>query len=512
VKNSSNRLRPVRDESWRAPAPDAPLSKLAERRRRSLALRRGSLLRRTLVTSDLIAFSAAFLIAEWAFGSRVAAPGDRLGFGMEVAVFFATLPFWLLIVKLYGLYRQDAERTDHSTADDVVPVVHVVTVVVWLFLGGTWLTGFAQPQFPKLITFWASAVLLVTLGRVVSRQICIRLPSYIQNTLILGADDVGQLIARKLLKHPEYGLNLLGFVDANPPPLLGPVAGIPVLGAPSGLAALVRERGVERVIIAGAANDRHAVQTIHELKSCNVQIDIAPPLFEVVGPRFDIHSVEGIPLIGLPPKQISRAALLVKRTIDVFVSSILLLLTAPLFAWIALRIRRDSHGPVFFRQTRVGWNRREIEMLKFRTMKIDTDQERHREYIKEIMDKRAEPTENGLYKLERAQDITRFGRWLRKTSLDELPQLINVLRGDMSLVGPRPCLPYEMANFEPHHFERFSVPAGITGLWQVTARARSTYIEALEMDVVYARGWSLGLDLWLLARTPLQMFLREGTK
>jgi lipopolysaccharide/colanic/teichoic acid biosynthesis glycosyltransferase len=143
-------------------------------------------------------------------------------------------------------------------------------------------------------------------------------------------------------------------------------------------------------------------------------------------------------------------------------------------------------------------------------MRVDADESAHRAYIEQIMDTRAGPEANGLYKLDREDDVTRFGRWLRSTSLDELPQLLNVVRGDMSLVGPRPCLPYEVDHFEPHHFERFSVVPGITGLWQVTARARSTFIEALEMDVAYARGWSLGLDLWLLARTPLQL-LRGGT-
>src|SRR4029077_15207439 len=118
---------------------------------------------------------------------------------------------------------------------------------------------------------------------------------------------------------------------------------------------------------------------------------------------------------------------------------------------------------------------------------------------------------NGLFKLERRDDVTRFGAWLRKRSLDELPQLLNVLRGDMSLVGPRPCLPYEVEHFEPHHFDRFLVPAGVTGLWQVSARAHSKFGEALDMDVLYARSWSLGLDLRLLARTPLQLLRARAT-
>jgi lipopolysaccharide/colanic/teichoic acid biosynthesis glycosyltransferase len=154
---------------------------------------------------------------------------------------------------------------------------------------------------------------------------------------------------------------------------------------------------------------------------------------------------------------------------------------------------------------------REFEVLKFRTMYVDTDESEHREFIRRTMSAQAAPTDNGLYKLERTSAITRSGRWLRKTSLDELPNLVNILRGDMSLVGPRPCLSYETENFAPHHFERFLVPAGLTGLWQVTARAHSTFGEALDMDVAYARNWSLGLDLWLLLRTPLQILRREGT-
>jgi lipopolysaccharide/colanic/teichoic acid biosynthesis glycosyltransferase len=188
-----------------------------------------------------------------------------------------------------------------------------------------------------------------------------------------------------------------------------------------------------------------------------------------------------------------------------------LLVTAPLFTYIAWRIKRDSPGPVFFRQVRLGQNQREFTALKFRTMKVDVDTSKHREYIARTMDPKVAPRGNGLYKLEREDAITDSGRWLRKTSLDELPQLINVLLGDMSLVGPRPCIDYETEHFLPHHFDRFLVPAGITGLWQVTARAQATFREALDMDVAYARGWSLGLDLRLLCRTPLQVLARKAT-
>ena len=202
---------------------------------------------------------------------------------------------------------------------------------------------------------------------------------------------------------------------------------------------------------------------------------------------------------------------MIKRALDVVVAAVLLLLAAPLMLVLALLIKRDSPGPVLFRQTRLGKDMREFTLLKFRTMRVDTDDSAHRAFISATMTHAAEPTTTGLYKLEREDAVTRFGAWLRRTSLDELPQLINVLRADMSLVGPRPCIPYEVERFEPHHFDRFLVPAGLTGLWQTSARAHSTFGEALDMDVLYAQSWSLGLDLLLLARTPLQVLRPSAT-
>lgn len=490
--------------------PAAAAADLAVRRRYSSVRRRGALVRRTLGIADAGGLTIAFFLTEHWYGASYPSWDNRLASSSEVIVFFGTLPVWLFIFKLYGLYKQDEERTDHSTADDVVPVFNGVTVGMWLFQGGAWLTQLAQPRFPKLIAYWALSLACVMIARTLARQVCRRSSAYIQNTIVVGADDLGRLVARKLLQHPEYGLNLLGFVDVARPSRSGVGGGLPYLGTPTELSELIRDRDIERVIIAGHIAGVSETQMVHMLKGCDVQIDIVARLFDVVGPGVDIHSVEGVPMLGLPPTRLSRWSLGVKRSIDVVGAALLLLLTAPLFAWIAWRIRRDSDGPILFRQQRLGRNMRELTILKFRSMYVDTDPEIHRAYVGSIMDKRMQPNENGLFKLEREHEVTSFGRFLRRTSLDELPQLWNVLRGDMSLVGPRPCLAYETEAFRPHHFERFSVPAGITGLWQVTARSRSTFIEALEMDVAYARGWSLGLDLWLLARTPLQLLTRKG--
>src|SRR5207249_2478422 len=196
---------------------------------------------------------------------------------------------------------------------------------------------------------------------------------------------------------------------------------------------------------------------------------------------------------------------------DVVGASLLLVLTAPLLLVIVWLIRRDSPGPVLFRQTRFGMDMRQFMLIKFRTMREGTEDAPHREYLREIMTTAALPTASNLYKLDRSSEVTRIGHWLRRTSLDELPQLLNVLRGDMSLVGPRPSIPYELELYAPYHLERFSVPAGLTGLWQVEARAHSTFREALDLDVVYARSWSLGLDFRLLLRTPALMFRKGET-
>jgi lipopolysaccharide/colanic/teichoic acid biosynthesis glycosyltransferase len=217
-------------------------------------------------------------------------------------------------------------------------------------------------------------------------------------------------------------------------------------------------------------------------------------------------------LVTVPPTRMSRAALAAKRAFDLLAATLALVFLAPLFAVVALLVKRDSPGPVFFRQTRLGLDQRSFTFLKFRTMRADTSPDAHREYVRRVADPNAVPEQHGLFKLEQPTAVTRVGKWLRKTSLDELPQLLNVIRGEMSLVGPRPCIPYELEHFESVHYERFNVPAGITGLWQVKARAHATFAEALDLDVAYARSWSFGLDLRLLLETPLHMLRRTSTK
>jgi exopolysaccharide biosynthesis polyprenyl glycosylphosphotransferase len=461
--------------------------------------RRGWLVRRALLAADLLGLMVAFLVAELALPG---AAHGRIEPTVEIGLFVLALPFFVVTAKLQGLYDHDEERTDHTTADDLVGVFYLVTTGTWLFFATTYVFNLASPSVERLTGFWALSIALIALFRAGARAVCRRSVSYVQNTIIVGAGDVGSLLARKIRQHPEYGLVVVGFVDDAP---AGGREGL--LGGIDDLESFVRLFDVERVIFAFAEQpDRDVLDVARHLRRLDVQIDVVPRLFDLIGPKADIYTLEGLPLVGLPPVRPSRSSLFLKRTVDVVGSVVGLLLTAPLFAFIALRIKRDSPGPVFFRQNRLGMNMEEFELLKFRTMYVDADDSAHREFIRASMDRTIAPENGGLYKLERPGEITPVGRWLRKTSLDELPQLINVLRGDMSLVGPRPSIPYAVEGYEPHHFDRFLVPAGMTGLWQVTARAHSTFGEALDMDVAYARGWSFGLDLRLLLLTPVRVF------
>jgi exopolysaccharide biosynthesis polyprenyl glycosylphosphotransferase len=486
------------------------LALLERRRTTGRRHRRGWLMRRLLLAADVFGYVVAVVAVELIYGSR-GAP-DAVPLLQELALFAAGLPAFLVAAKLFGLYDRDEERADHSTSDDLLRVFLLMTVGVFVMTRLPALGGGADPDLTKFTAFWALGIVAVTAARVVARTIGRHDPSYRQNTLIVGAGEVGQLMARKLLHHPEYGLNLLGFVDAYPLKRLSYLEHLPVQGELQDLPRLVTDSDVDRVIFAFSGNPHdELLPLIRRLREAGVQVDLVPRLFEVIGPKVDIHTVEGVSVIGLPPLRPSRSARAIKRTLDLIGASFLLLVSAPVFAVVAVLIKLDSNGPVFFRQVRLGEGMREFRVFKFRTMRAGTSDDAHRRYMATIARSDSAPGTEGLFKLKRGDAVTPVGDWLRRTSLDELPQLLNVLRGEMSLVGPRPCMDYEVEHFAPHHFERFLVPAGLTGLWQVSARARSTFVEALDLDVLYAQSHSLGLDVRLILRTPLLLLRRQGT-
>jgi exopolysaccharide biosynthesis polyprenyl glycosylphosphotransferase len=469
---------------------------LAQRRSSAVRLRRGWLVRRMLVAADLIGLTFAFLAAMLVVDQ--ASEVDPVSRPVELAVFLLSLPAWVIVAKLYGLYDYDEERTDHSTADDLIGVLHLVTVGSWLFFAFAAVTHRADPGFARLLGFWLFAIIAITASRAIARGLARKHLAYVQNTIIVGAGDVGQLVAKKLRQHPEYGLNLVGFVDDQPKDRVEGLGDIALLGGLEQLPQMVQILDVERVIVA-FSNDSHEemLDLIRSLKDLDIQIDLVPRFFEVIGTNIGIHTAEGLPLIGLPALRLSRSSLLMKRTMDLMFSITGLVLLAPLFLATAIWIKLDSRGPVFFRQLRMGSGDQTFEIFKFRTMSADAD-ERKQDFAE--LNKHRDG-DGRMFKIPNDPRVTRSGRVLRRFSIDELPQLINVVRGEMSLVGPRPLILEEDLHVVDWRRRRLNLKPGITGLWQVLGRDDIGFEEMVRLDYVYVTTWSLLNDLKLILRT-----------
>ena len=468
---------------------------ILEQRRLAKAHRRGWVVRRFLLAADVAGLLVAFAISQSMYLGR---SSGKFDLRTEALLFVLTLPLWVLIARLYGLYSYDDQRTNHLTTDEVAQVFHLVTVGTWLFFAFTWLTGFAHPDVPKLLVFWAFACMLVPLARAGARSLSRSRPSYIQNTVIVGAGEVGQSIAEKLLRHPEYGVNLVGFVDAEPKEQRASLSELTILGPPERLQSIVRAFDIERVIIAFSRDsyDR-TLAMIRSLKDAFVQVDIVPRYYELIGPSTGVSSVEGVPVLCLPPRALGMSSKLLKRSMDVAVSLLALILLAPVFVLIALLVKLDSRGPVFFRQPRIGVGGHEFRMAKFRTMVQDADS---RKQEVAHLNKHAAGDER-MFKIAHDPRTTRVGEFLRRTSMDELPQLWNVLRGQMSLVGPRPLIPSEDSYVEDWARDRLTLRPGMTGLWQVLGRSEIPFDEMVRLDYLYVTNWSLWHDLRLMCGT-----------
>ena len=477
---------------------------LLERRKRGgLVKGRGWLVRRMLAAADVLGLTASFLASMALFAGEGNA--TRVGDLIEILIFLCTLPGWIIVANLYGLYGSDEERTDHSTADDLVGVFHLLTVGSWLFFFGAALTGIADPSLARLFFFWVMGIIIVTSLRALARMLCRRSSAYLQNTVIVGAGDVGKLIAHKFLQHPEYGLNLVGFVDSSPKTAPGDLEGLPLLGSLQTLPSIIPLLDIERVVIAfNKESHEDMLGLVRSLKDLDVKIDIVPRLFEVLGTNVGIHTAEGLPLIGLPALRLSRSALFLKRTTDLVVSVLGLVVLAPLFLVVSALIKLDSRGPVFFRQVRMGSGDRIFRIYKFRTMAADAESRKHElDGLNKHVGGGAGPR---MFKVHGDPRVTRIGRWLRRYSIDELPQLINVLVGDMSLVGPRPLILEEDQYVVDWRRRRLNLKPGITGLWQVLGRDGIPFEEMVKLDYLYVTTWSIFNDVKLMLRTIPVLF------
>jgi len=460
--------------------------------------RRGWLVRRLLLVADLVGIVGAFTFTELVFAHHHEPVGGLQPLA-EWLIFVAALPLWVVAIKVYGLYDHDSERTDHSTSDEFSSVFHLVTVVTFAFFGFSWLFGLVRPDQQKLAAFWVLAIAGICGMRVLARAVARRRAAFVQNTLILGAGDVGQVIGRKLLNHPEYGLNLVGFVDSAPKERRLDLDDLTIVGTPEDLAAVVQELDVERVIVA-FSNDAHedVLNLLRSLRDLDVQIDIVPRLFEIVTPSLRMHALEGLAVIGIPPFELSRSSRLLKRVMDVVGAVIGLIVLAPVFVLIAIATKLDSRGPVFFRQMRMGTGSEPFQILKFRTMVVDA--EKRKEAVASL-NKHVLNGDARMFKIPDDPRVTRLGAFLRRYSIDELPQLVNVLRGEMSLVGPRPLILDENDHVTEWAKRRLNLRPGITGLWQVAGRNEIPFDEMVKLDYMYVTGWSVGGDLKILTRT-----------
>jgi exopolysaccharide biosynthesis polyprenyl glycosylphosphotransferase len=301
-----------------------------------------------------------------------------------------------------------------------------------------------------------------------------------------------------------------GFVDTQTP------RDRAALGHVDDFAKLLHQYDAETVVVCGYLTDDQFRDVVDASLAAGCHILSVPRAIQIAGVEPTLLSSRGQTLIELTAPNLRGPQLLLKRLMDLMWGSLALAMAAPLMAAVAIAVKLDSRGPVFFRQERVGAGGRRFRIYKFRTMRHGASEEAHRALVQGMMSRPESRTGKALgdgqvvYKLVDDERVTRLGRWLRRASLDELPQLINVLRGDMSLVGPRPPLPYECDVYDFWQYDRLQVKPGITGLWQVSGRNLLTYQRMCELDIEYVRRWSLWLDLKILLKTIPVVLLNSG--
>lgn len=461
--------------------------RLDERRhaagRREVIRKRDALFRRALVAADLIALCTALAVA--------AALSNGLALGAVAAV-----PAFVLAIKARGLYDRDEHLLHKSTLDEVPALFTLASLTVMLL----WLVGDTVVEGGlgrgQGLAVWLSLIVLLVGMRKFARTLASRRAPG-ERCMLVGNAAVADYVADKLAISPVKAE--LVAITSLPPAPVDPGAEPP----PSSLGPILDEKAVDRVIIAGGQRD-NLLFTIRELRAEGVKVSVLPGESRVAGSSVELDDLGGITLLGMRRFEISRSSRLVKRSFDIVGASIGLLLALPVLAVAAVAIRVESSGPALFRQRRVGRDSETFEMLKLRSMREDADA-RKCDY-EHLNDGR-----EGLFKISQDPRVTRVGRFLRRFQLDELPQLINVLRGDMSLVGPRPLIEVEDSQIEGFYRRRLDVPPGITGHWQVLGSSRTIPLrEMVKLDYLYVANWSLWGDIRLLLRTVLFVLGRRS--
>ena len=395
--------------------------------------------------------------------------------------------------QVLGLYERDDLVLRKTTLDEVPTLVQLATVsalLLWLSLDGLTLV---ELDASDVTVLWAATLLLLVTSRKLARLTAATLGG-IERCLVIGTPQTIEAICAKLAGgHVRAAVvATLTLDDRRSQEQLA-----------DAFRTRVRFNAIDRAIIApSTAGSEDTLELIRLAKHAGVRVSVLPRMLEVVGSAVEFDNLDGLVMLGVRKFGLSRSARLMKRGFDLAGASVLLaLLGAPMIA-IALAIRLDSRGPIFFRQARVGRDGRRFQMLKFRSMVMDA--EARKDGLRHLNE-----TE-GLFKIENDPRITRVGRLLRKTSLDELPQLLNVWRGEMSLVGPRPLVLDEDAQVQGYGRHRLHLTPGITGNWQILGPARVPMHEMVGIDYLYVANWSLWTDLKIMLRTIPYMLARRG--
>ncbi|MBX3066773.1 MAG: sugar transferase [Anaerolineae bacterium] len=457
---------------------------------------------------DVLLIVAMFRAAHWL--------RYDIGVGRAVGEFYApfqsywlyvgVFAFWFLFTaSLNNLYRQERGRTWLAES---VKIINSATNAALVFMA---LSFALQPLvFSRLMLIIGTA--LVVAGLVVARVVFrvvrqqLRLRGIgVERVLLVGAGEVGRAVLSSIIARPALGYVPIGYLDDDPDRGGVDMGRVRGLGGMENLSPLLDQHACDLVIVALPWDARQRImEIVSRCEQRGIASRVVPDIFQLNMSQVQIENLEGIPLLGLKSEpRMTPTKHLIKRALDLIIitlaSPFILLLTG----LVALAIKLDSPGPVFYRQKRLGKDGHEFYVYKFRSMVVDADQKRN-ELIRETG---ADPRRP---KWRNDPRITRVGRFLRRTSMDELPNLINVLRGEMSLVGPRPPMPEEVKLYEPWMHQRLNTQPGLTCLWQVSGRSNIPFEEQVLLDIYYIENWSLGLELQILLRTIPQVLLGTG--
>lgn len=457
---------------------------------------------RVLAVSDAVTIglaSAGAYLARDALGEA----GLVRGFANELPTALAVLPLWLLVLHLSGAYRPQYLNTGGDAFRRFVSGASVGTLTLG-FVSFALNLSLSRLYVGLLFAFvlvLGSATRLAVRADLRRRRVRGR---FQQNVVIAGADEEAVETAQALQRDDHGGYRAVGFVAEDLPVGSVVVEGLSVLGRPEEILDVAYDTRAGLVLASPSGLRPGTLRELTtSLEGSPVDFAVAPSLFQVVSRRVTVESVANVPILHVDQVRLERGKAFLKRTFDLAVAVLLLMGTMPVLVVAAALVRFGDGGPALFRQVRVGRGGREFEIVKLRTMVVDAE-----ERLADI--EHLNEAGHAFFKVREDPRVTRVGRFLRKWSIDELPQLWNVLRGDMSLVGPRPPLPNEVEKYEAWQLRRLRVRPGITGVWQTSGRSEVPFDEAVRLDLFYIENWSLGFDLFLLGKTVLAVLGRRG--